>query len=285
MKKLNKDIYAFIIATFVFSWVLWLPFVLEYFNVIEMPESVVSLTSLAVMIGAFGPMVGAIYVVKRKNGWSGVKAFFKEKLNFKSKYRYYFLAIIIPVVLTIAVNLAVNFFGIDNLPDTLIPADIGNLVYFFIVPYFVLMLVVGGGQEEFGWRGYLQDALEDEIGFVKSVISVGIVWALWHLPVFAMTADGHQYYSFFAFLIFALGLAMIVGVLYKASGKKMVIAWVFHGASNTIIPFFPILHLQKVPQPGYWIYAGVNLIVGIIMLVIYTKKQKSHKLEEKLNEK
>ncbi len=278
LKKLNKNTYTFILVTFLFSWILWLPFVLEYFNVITMSETVLALTPIAVMLGAFGPMIGATYVIKKQAGWSGVKKFFKEKLNLKANYKYYLMALLIPIILTVGINLLVNGFKIDELPKTLIPAEIGNLVYLFIVPYFVLMLLIGGGQEEFGWRGYLQDALEEQVGFVKSVISIGFIWAIWHLPVFAMNGDGHQYYSFFAFLIFALGLAMIVGVLYKASGKKMIIAWVFHGTSNTIIPFFPILHMENVPQPAYWIFVGVNLLIGISMVAIYNKKQK--KLEQ-----
>jgi membrane protease YdiL (CAAX protease family) len=37
--------------------------------------------------------------------------------------------------------------------------------------------------EEFGWRGFLQPVLIEKLGITLGVFTLGLVWALWHLPI------------------------------------------------------------------------------------------------------
>lgn len=53
---------------------------------------------------------------------------------------------------------------------------------------FVLLALVGGGKEEFGWRGWLQSALQQHISPLLAAVIVGVVWAIWHLPLSGSTA-------------------------------------------------------------------------------------------------
>ena len=41
-------------------------------------------------------------------------------------------------------------------------------------------ILLGGGMEEGGWRGYLQPAIEQKVHIIITVIIAGLVWALWH---------------------------------------------------------------------------------------------------------
>ena len=45
--------------------------------------------------------------------------------------------------------------------------------------------------EEFGWRGYLLPRLYDRIGTWPAIVSVGIVWGVWHAPLILL--DGLNY--------------------------------------------------------------------------------------------
>ena len=95
-----------------------------------------------------------------------------------------------------------------------------------------------------------------------------------------MPGEGHTYYSFFAFLIYVVSTSVSIGWLYNASGKKLIIPLIIHTAGNVSVPFFPILHLASVPQPGYWVWAGANVIMAVCLTLWFRKKKKIQIQEE-----
>jgi membrane protease YdiL (CAAX protease family) len=55
-----------------------------------------------------------------------------------------------------------------------------------IVPYVIFMFFFGPLPEELGWSGYALDGLQSRRSAVTSSLTVGIVWAIWHLSLFFM---------------------------------------------------------------------------------------------------
>jgi hypothetical protein len=268
----KKQLILFFLVTFGFSWLVWSPFILAGFGLYTMSEAMTSLMLVAVMIGAFGPVIGAIFVQYKIGKWKRVKAFFKHCLRFRVKPIYYLLAIVIPLGVTVIAHYITTGFGISDLPSTLLPEEITISPLLLVIPYFILMLVLGGGQEEFGWRGFAQDLLNDRYGVLIGSAFLGLMWGLWHAPLWIMPGEGHENYSFIAFVLFTIIFSVMIGLLYNKSGKKMVIPWIMHAIGNTSVPLFPILFLDKVPQPGYWIWVLVNFTVTSVIVLWYYKK-------------
>lgn len=283
MKETNqqndRNVWLFFLLTFIFSWLLWLPFVLSGFGIIQLSESIVSLVTLAVMLGAFGPLFSAVILIFRRNGRSGVNSFFRNAFMLNVKPIYYVLALLLPLLTTAAAHYIVNFAGIDTLPPNLFPKDLAVPVIVLIIPYFIFILVAGGGQEEFGWRGYAQEPLQQRFGILKGSVIIGIFWGVWHLPLWFMSGDGHAYYSFFAFLIYTVSMSVIIGWLYNASGKKLIIPWITHTTSNVVVPFFPMLHMADVPQPGYWVWVWIHVLVAVGITIWFVKKSETQSSE------
>lgn len=279
MKNTNmskRNVWLFFVVTFVFSWLLWSPFVLSGFGIIHLPESISSLMTLAVMLGAFGPMIAAMILIGQKEGRSGIKTFFRNAFSFRIKPIYYLTAVLIPVLITAVAHYFVNIVGIDVLPDNLFPENLTIPVIVLVIPYFILILIAGGGQEEFGWRGYAQQPLQERFGILGGSIILGLIWGIWHLPLWFMPGEGHAYYSFFAFLIYTVSTSIIIAWLYNASGKKLMIALIIHTTGNVAVPFFPIMHMADVPQPGYWVWVSVSMLVAIGLTIWYKRKIKNN---------
>lgn len=268
----TRKLVMFFIITYVWAWILWLPFVLPYFGVYEMTETLESLLMLAVMLGAFGPMISALILVYNDNGFVGVKKYLKKCLNFRIKPIYYVVAIILAFGITIAAHYTTNLLGIDVLPNSLIPAEITIPLYLLIVPYTIMLFILGGGQEEFGWRGFAQDPMQERFGVIKASLIIGVLWGFWHAPLWLIEGEGHAYYSLIAFVIYATSWSVVIGIMYNVSGKKMVIPWVMHALANLSVPLFPVLFLEDVPQPGYWVWAGFNVLAAILLSVWYQRK-------------
>jgi membrane protease YdiL (CAAX protease family) len=270
----------FFILTFTWTWVFWLPFVLPYFNVYEMSTTLEGLLLPVTIVGAFGPMFAAVVLTLKYEGKSGLKAYFKRCFDFKTGIKFYIFAILLSGGITVCVHYIVILLGISDLPTTLMPDDIGMPLWVVAILYFFVMLFFGGGQEEFGWRGYVQEKLQDEVGVLKGSLFLGFVWGLWHAPLWIIPGEGHANYSFIAFVLFTTSWALSIGILYNKSGKKLVIPWLMHAVSNLAVPLFPILFMEDVAQPAYWIFVGCNIIVAAILWIIYKNEMKGIPVEE-----
>jgi membrane protease YdiL (CAAX protease family) len=266
--------WIFFLLTFVYSWLLWLPSILGGLGV-EIPFDVSVYTSVVVPIGAFAPMLAAITLIYRKGRWPGVKAFFRAAFDFRVEPLYYILAFLLPIVIHAIVHYLAPAMGLE-VADTLFPADLPVPTIVLAIPYFFLMLLVGGGQEEFGWRGYAQQPMQERFGVVTASLLIGVIWGLWHLPLWFMPGDGHSTYPFIAFLLMTTSISVVYAWIFNTSGKKLIIAIIFHAMNNTAAPLIPFLLMEDgKPETAYWVYAGVNVVFGIIFTFLISRDRKN----------
>jgi hypothetical protein len=53
----------------------------------------------------------------------------------------------------------------------------------------------------------------------------------------------------------------------------------FHAMNNTAAPLLPFLHWEDgKPETAYWVYAGVNVVVGLIFVTIINRDAKKQYL-------
>lgn len=198
----------------------------------------------------------------------------KQALDFRIKPVYLVLALALPVLIHAIAHYLALAVGLD-VAKTLIPTEIPVAPIVLAIPTFILMLVIGGGQEEFGWRGYAQEPLQEKIGVIPASLVIGVIWGIWHLPLWFMAGDLHSAYSFLAFVMMTTSISIVYAWLYNSSGKKLIVVMFFHAMSNTAAPLLPFLHgIEGKPESAYWIYAAVNVIFGIIFACVLIKGSK-----------
>ncbi|MCJ7737187.1 MAG: CPBP family intramembrane metalloprotease [Anaerolineae bacterium] len=262
----------FFVLTFVYSWILWLPFVLAGFGIVTLPFDAETYSLIAVVVGAFAPLFAAVTLIVKQDGWGGAWRLIRRGFDFRVRPIYVLAALLVPLAITAGSHYFTIFAGIDDLPSTFLPENLPVPAVVVSIPYFLMMLLVGGGQEEFGWRGFAQDRLQRRFGIVKGSMLLGAIWGLWHLPLWYMPGDGHSTYPFVAFVIFTTSLSVQMGWLYNASGKKLLIPWLFHAMSNTVAPLFPTFQMAPgLKQPGYWVFAGLNALISLIIAVWFVR--------------
>ena len=271
----SRNPWKFFLLTFAYSWIIWIPSVLDGIG-IELPFSVTGYSTVVVIIGAFAPMMAAITLVIRESGWKGTKAFLGQALDFRFKPVYLVIALALPVLIHAIAHYLVPAVGLD-VAKTLFPTETSVAPIVLAIPYFILMLVIGGGQEEIGWRGYAQEPLQGKIGVIPASLVIGVIWGIWHLPLWFMTGDLHSAYSFLAFVMMTTSISIMYAWLYNSSGKKLIVVMFFHAMNNTAAPLLPFLHgIEGKPESAYWIYAAVNVIFGLIFAYVLIKDQSRH---------
>ena len=65
---MNRNASTFLLSTFLFSWILWTPSVLEYFGVISFGSEELSnaIYFMTIIIGAFGPAFGSFMALRNE---------------------------------------------------------------------------------------------------------------------------------------------------------------------------------------------------------------------------
>ncbi len=254
----DRSPFKFFGLTFAYSWGLWLPAIL-----LGLADRYgLTLYFILAFVGAFAPLASALTLITRRHGWKESRKFIKQALDFKTKPFLYLMALLVPLaVAAVAHYLAPQF----NLPvaDMLFPEESVS-PWLLAVPYFFYILFIGGGQEEFGWRGYAQQPLQERYGVIKASLLIGVVWGVWHLPLWAFP-DAQGNYSALAFVMHTTGVSLVYGWLYNASKQNLITSFLFHAMWNTAPGLFPFLHeMEGIPQHAYWVYAGVTVVTGLI---------------------
>ena len=184
-----KQILMFLLWTFGISWSAWLASAFLRIPIIS---------QLLTIAGVFGPAIGAKLVLGKS---------FKELLaSIGSARKRTWVHLLI---LTILYTLSIVFWS-PLLPG-FSPLRIALL--------FLMTTLLTGGNEEIGWQGFLQPSLEKILPFPLATVTTGLIWAVWHLPLF-----------FTAACVLA---RFWLAALYKVS-QSILYCVLFHGAINTI---------------------------------------------------
>ncbi len=275
---MNKNIkfpLRFFLVTFMFSWVLWTPLVLCSLTIIPISEKLLSAVRVPViMIGAFGPLAGALFDLHHREGKGSAKKYLEGFLDFKLGWKSYVIPIIIFGGSTFIAWFFPELFGAKRLP-MLLPS-----IWVFI-PVLLFMIFLGGGQEEFGWRGYALPVLERKFGIWYANIILGVIWALWHIPTWFITGTTQSHMNFGGFILLMTGYSFIFSWIRKISGNRPFSGLYTHGLANAFIPVMPTFNLQdSMIQPRYWIWVTLTLLIGVITTVLRKKEPLNHTIHE-----
>lgn len=127
----------------------------------------------------------------------------------------------------------------------------------YLMPLIFLQATfIYGGEEELGWRGVMQPLLEKKLNFPIATIITGIVWGIWHIPLWFVNGASQQNMPFLFFLAFAVILSFWLATIYKKT-KCVFACSVFHGLTNTLLSVFII----KV---------NFLLVIGLIVMLVYS---------------
>lgn len=220
------------------------------------------------MIAAgFGPSLAGLAVVAVSTGKSGLRRWIGHCLNWRVAWGWYVLAFLVsPAEMVFA--LALNVLLGEALPAfpaaTQIPLVIANLG---------LVLVIGGPMgEEFGWRGYLMPMLTARMNWRAASLGVGVVWGLWHLPLFFMDGTAQAYMPIANFLINMIAGSVLFGWLFERTGRSVLPALVLHTSLNGFAGILGIVPNAATALP-YMLVTGLLVLIAAVLLVLPDRTQ------------
>ena len=96
----------------------------------------------------------------------------------------------------------------------------------------VVIGLLAGLAEEFGWCGFAFPALQARSGFVRAGVAMGVAVALWHLPFFFTPGTTQASSSFVFFLVQVILARILFGWIYNGTGGSVLLPILFHGSGN-----------------------------------------------------
>ncbi len=115
----------------------------------------------------------------------------------------------------------------------------------------MIILVLVPVLEELGWRGYGVDSLASKFNLFKTSIIFGVLWGIWHLPVFFIKGSYQislwEMHPLFAinFFVGILPLAIIMNYLYYMNQRSITLIALFHVTANISAELFEANQISK----------------------------------------
>lgn len=269
MKPLIREnpIISFIVLTFGCSWTIWIVALLF------VPED-----SLIMWIvpGAYGPTVIAIVLTTVIGGKEGLKQLLSKFLIWRAGTGWYLVVLLL---------LPLAQFGGVIIYELLNPGSIGsfapqNLSAWLVAP--LLAIPLGPLAEELGWSGYLIPRMQGRTDALNSSIIVGLIWGLWHLPLFWgpfgtwVVGDPVRLWSAGAYILFTTFARIIYTWVYNNTRGSVLVAVLLHAVSNASIAFelFPNISAEAARLMKHWSVVPA-FVVAMAIVFVYGRERLS----------
>ncbi|WP_305453148.1 CPBP family intramembrane glutamic endopeptidase [Bacillus mycoides] len=240
---MGNEIKRYVIRTFIFTWVLWgLLISLIKLNITTFG------TPLAMILFVFGGIMPAIVAISLKKKYGSkeeFRVFIKNIVNPRHHFVWY---VLIVVLAFISCYLPTIFGG----------ATMQKPLYVALLSF--PTMIVGGGLEEIGWRGFLQPALQKKNSAFFSTVIVSVIWAIWHWPLWFIPGTNQTQRDFIAFTITTIAVSFLLTTIFNAT-KSIFMCLIFHALLNS---FWSVYVPNDKVLPAF-----STFIFGIFVFIVY----------------
>jgi membrane protease YdiL (CAAX protease family) len=195
----------------------------------------------------WGTSIAGVILIALTAGKEGLRDLGQRVLRWRVGFRWWATALF--------------FTGLLVLPAIAIKAAlVGGLPSFaffrqewpMIPVYFLITLLGGPLGEEFGWRGFALPDLQRKWGPLVASIIIGVVWALWHLPLFLQPEGFHA----------QIGWQFLPVYLSATTAFAVMMTWVYNKTGSSLLVGGIILHNAD----NFW---GVTLFTDATMTTAF----------------
>ncbi|MEE4194349.1 MAG: CPBP family intramembrane glutamic endopeptidase [Anaerolineae bacterium] len=224
--KINqRQIVGFFSLTFIISWGCWLLLP----RITDIPQHII------LMLGTFGPSTVGLILALVTDSFQGFTRLLKKAFIWRVGIQWYLVSFVgAAVIILIALFLhQLNGGVVIQLND---PRQ-----WYLIFPGFLQVLFFSVIGEEFGWRGFALPRLLKQFNPLVSSIILGLLWGVWHLPLWWMPGNFHSQIPLLLFILHDVALSILMTWIYQNTKGSLLIALIFHTSVNLTIGVSPIL--------------------------------------------
>lgn len=212
-----RPLLAFYVLAFGITWLGWLPQAAHSRGLIPID------TPVFYVLGGVGPGLAAWLVLRALHGGDGDRTLFAPLLRWRVGLVWYAVALALPTAICLAgVSAAEQLGSVLSVSGP----GMGLLLTF-------ALYLVAAVPEEVGWRGFALPRLQDRHSALTASLIVGVLWALWHLPLLWNADNVMSSYPLIPWLAGVVAITVVYTWLFNSTAGSVLIVTVFHGTANT----------------------------------------------------
>jgi uncharacterized protein len=252
----NKPLLVFFVLSISLILLIALPGILANYGFMELNFPVLPL----MVIGSWTPNIAAFvviaFILKRKGG---IRALIRRWTMWKVS-PWWYLAALSPILAGI---LGAFLFQMFDSRATL-PSETPNAG--FLLAFLIISLITGAMGEELGWRGFALPWLQTRFNALWSSIILGIVWGLWHLPLW-FTGMGWEEISFWLFAWVGIAMTIIITWICNSTRGNMVLVTLFHMSFNYGMGLMGEIWKMDMSQITLWMAIVLTAYMFVVLLL------------------
>jgi membrane protease YdiL (CAAX protease family) len=236
-----RRVVLFYALAFAISWLIEIPQAAAARGLID-----VEIPAALGFVSPLAPMLAAIVLSARAGGRLGVGKLLRPLLRWQVAWYWYVVALLMfPILALLAVSISAVAGG--GTPDfsnayvrslSQLPSD---LTPWLLLPPFLLFSLLASAPEEVGWRGFALPRLQRRLGAIVASLVVGVMWGLWHLPLFFQPASAQSGISFPLFFAGTLVTSILFTWVFNGTGRSLLLVSLLHSSFNASNAFLPLL--------------------------------------------
>lgn len=217
-----------------------------------------------VLVGVFAPAFVALALTAYSDGRTGVARLLARIGTWRVDARWYLFAISYMAATKLLAAL------IHRLVIGVWPTFGTTPIPLMFVAILLSTWVQAG--EEIGWRGYALPRFATYIGLGGASLLLGVIWALWHLPLFFLPGSGSDGQSFPIYLVHVTALSVAMSWLYWKTDGSLLLVMLMHASVNNTTGIVPASLPNAVDVMSFkgslvaWSTVGVSALIAVVLL-------------------
>jgi membrane protease YdiL (CAAX protease family) len=155
---------------------------------------------------------------------------------------------------------AVDWSGLQPLPS--------------VVPMIIMLTIFAGMGEEFGWRGFALPRLQARYSALVSSLIIGVLWGIWHIPLFLTEGTTQSKWlseagwipAVLGYTVYCMAWSIQYTWVFNNTKGSVLLAAVMHGAGNAWIGGY--IDVYRGHFGGVLAFTAVSVIVSIIIVLL-----------------
>jgi len=212
------------------------------------------------VLAAFGPLLAAVITIWTHQGRSALGRWLRQVFRLRLPALLYLAgAFLLPIGIGgLHYGLYRMLGGAHDFSEA--------LPWYFYLAYLLPTALLTGGNEEPGWRGFALPALLERCHPLLASLILGVLHALWHLPLM-----GHYHTTIGWYLFDVVPLTVMLNWLYLKSRKSVLPVMLLHAGTNVIGGFLPTPTDVLGGGRTYMLLRGLVYWAIAIVLIVLTR--------------
>jgi len=222
----------------------------------------------ASQLGALSAGLAGIALAAVDGRKGGVRELLGRFLVWRVGVQWWAFALLGTIIPSVAALYLFNLFGGPAVDWS------GLKPLYSVVPTIIILTILAGIGEEFGWRGFALPRLQARHSALVSSLIIGLIWGTWHIPLFLTQgtvqskwlAEAGLIVPVLGYTLFCMAWAIQYTWVFNNTKGSVLLAAVIHGAGNAFMGDY--IDVYRGHFWGIVTFMVVSWIVSIIIVLL-----------------